>query len=56
MGTIRLGKHVITPSIGTRSGLERVWGPLFKETDIRPIVPPLDDARVPNREIDESGG
>ena len=56
VGTIYLGKYVITPSVRTRSGLERVWGPLFKKTDRRPIVPFLDDARVPDREIDESSG
>lgn len=45
-GTVRLGEYVITPSIGTRSGLERVWGPLFKRTDTRPVVPFLDGTKV----------
>ena len=49
VGTIRLGKHVITPSIGARSGLERVWGPLFKRMDTRPIMPFLDDAGMADR-------
>ena len=33
IGTIRFGKFAITPSFGVRSGLERVWGPIYKIAD-----------------------
>ena len=35
VGLIRLGKHVITPTVGARSGQERGWGLLFKRMDMR---------------------
>ena len=56
IGTFRFGKYVITPSFGTRSGLEPVWGPIFKRTDTRPILPFLDDARIADRNPDGNQG
>ena len=56
LGTIRFGKFAITPSFGVRSGLERVWGPVYKNTDTQPIFPFLRDARMAVGENNENGG
>ena len=53
--TIRFGNFSITPSFGVRSGLERVWGPIYKNVDTQSILPFLRDARVIVGENNENG-
>ena len=50
IGSVRLGDYIITPSFGVRFGLERVWGPLYRRTDARPMLPFLADAQRQNGE------
>ena len=55
IGTIRVGKFAITPSFGVRSGLERVWGPIYKNADTQSILPFLREARMTVGENNENG-